>query len=86
MRRVELVEHWWNGVWGMAQLDVYLEREGRRWRVRALERKDEKTERLYADMTEPQARAYLRYLIRTAAAPSDGWAWRDIAAAHRRTR
>lgn len=78
MQNVEPLEHWWNGRWGMARLDVYLETDGRRWLVRAQERQDEKRERRFPCSTEPQARAYLGWLLRTAVAPPEGWRWRDI--------
>lgn len=83
---MELVEHHWNGQWGMARLDIYLERDGREWLVRAQERMDESKELRYRCKTEAQARAYLAYLLRTAAAPEEGWRWRDIAGAHRHSR
>jgi hypothetical protein len=80
-QRSVLVEHWWNGCWGMACLDVHLYRDAGRWTVVATERRA--TELAYPDMTEAQARAYVRYLLRTA--PVAAGRWREISAAHGRT-
>lgn len=73
----QLVEHWWNRRWARARLDVYLYREGDRWTVVATERQER--DLTYRDMTEPQARAYLGYLLRTA---PPGGKWCDITGAH----
>jgi hypothetical protein len=73
---VEQVEHWWNGQWGWARLDIYLERVGSRWQVRALERLGETQELTYSDLTAAQARAYVQHLLRTAPPVGE---WRDIA-------
>ncbi len=80
----EIVEHWWNGQWGMARLDIQFERDGGRWQVRASADRGRRQELVYPCRTERQARRYVEHLLRTAAAPKGGWEWRDIAAAHRR--
>jgi hypothetical protein len=81
------VEHHWNGQWGWARLDIYLERGGDSWRVRALEfygRPGYQT-LIYEGLTEEQGRLVVEYLLHTADPPATGsWQWRDIAAGHRR--
>lgn len=84
---MQLQEHWWNGQWGWARLDIYLERDGDTWRVRALENygKPGYQTLVYEGMTEVQARRYVDRLKGLARPPHGGeWVWRDIASAHRR--
>lgn len=74
---MEIVEHWFNGQWGWARADVWLHRDGDRWTVVAQERLRVEGELRYTELTEAQARAYVRHLLRTVAVGVDRW--RDIA-------
>lgn len=80
-QRAELVEHWWNSCWGGPCRDVHLYRDGDRWTVTVTFRRQDQFD--YPDLTEAQARAYVRYLLRTAPALA-GREWREISVAHRR--
>lgn len=77
----QLVEHWWNGQWGWGRLDIYLHRDGDRWRVRALQRKGETGEDEWVLDGEARAHRYVREL-KEKAPGLEPWPWRDIAVTH----
>jgi hypothetical protein len=72
------VEHHWNGQWGWARLDIYLERDGDLWTVRALQRQGLWGEDVWAGLDEPRARRYVEILKRDAPG-LEPWHWRDVA-------
>lgn len=75
-------QHWWNGQWGWARLDVYLERDGDQWTVRALQWLGRHGEDEWTNLSETRARWYVQRLLETAPG-LEPWPWRDIAGAHR---
>jgi hypothetical protein len=77
------VEHHWNGQWGWARLDVYLERDGDRWKVRALQWLGRHGNDEWANLGEARARWYVQRLLDTAPGPPEGWKWRDISGTNR---
>lgn len=71
-------QHWWNGQWGWARLDIYLRRDGDRWQVQALQRQGLWGDDVWDDLDEERARRYVEILKRDAPG-LEPWPWRDIA-------
>lgn len=74
-------EHWWNGQWGWARLDIYLEHDGDRWRVRALQRLGRDGADVWDNLSEERARRYVEVLKREAPG-LEPWPWRDISGSY----
>lgn len=72
--------HLWNGQWGWARLDIYLERDGDVWRVRASQWLGRYGEDVWDNLTEERARRYVEVLKRDAPG-LEPWPWRDISGA-----
>ena len=79
---VELVERWWNKRWGrLARRDIWLERDGDQYRVRAREGGSDGSENAWEYACEPDARAMVRQLIDSGGGIEQ---WNDLTSLYRK--
>lgn len=82
-RPVELIERWWNGLFGrLARADAWLHHDGEAWYVTARLGDGDSTRHRWRTVDEHIAREWLDTLIATSGTPRERWVRLDHHAPH----